>query len=63
MDRYLCITCRERDDEVLIRLQTNGLTDYCPKTKYYEESIDDLTGEDYIDYDSEANSAQLDPEV
>ena len=34
--RYLCITCRMKaeSDEVLIRIQTNGVTDYCQGIKY-----------------------------
>ena len=38
------------------------MPDYCPKSKYYEISTDD-EGEEYIDYDSEVNSAQLDPAI
>lgn len=75
MYRYLCITCRERDDEVLIRLQSNGVPNYCPKLKYYEkiasadsgddeasDKADDISVHSDVDFDVVANQS-LDPAI
>ena len=33
--RYLCMTCRERSNgQVMIRMQSNNLPNYCPNIKY-----------------------------
>ena len=43
--RYLCITCRMKaeSDEVLIRIQTNGVTDYCQGIKYDDSTYTEIS--------------------
>ena len=44
MRRYLCVTCRERSSsEVLIRIQSNTLPNYCYNLRKSDEDYDEIS--------------------
>ena len=51
--RYLCVTCRKRESEVLIRLQSNLVPNYNPGVNFSTsyKALDPALSEQLIDFE------------